>query len=227
MKRFLVCAFVVLLCSAARAHAAALDVFTITGDGHTVQFVSPTTVTTAFHPHVILAGQNNLAGSIDGVNGYTFNITAQALILFPTAPVLEVSPSPLPPFNGTSGPSLLSSYLLYGPLLTKLLSAPPSPIPGCYYDQSCLSPLTFQFVPGHYALYRVGPGNYDHAINYTLDITAESSAAIAPEPSSWFLLLTGVAFAGASLSFAAGPERAGRRCPPACILDASGAERRR
>ena len=104
---------------------------------------------------------------------------------------LNVTPDPAgiaPPY-----PTGTDTYALYGSTFTTLVSDVPNPYPSCQ-GGACNDLLTFAFLPAEYTLYGFDPDRNQGS--YTLDITTASAAAVTPEPSSWLLMLTGLAGSG-------------------------------
>jgi hypothetical protein len=158
--------------------------FTVIGDGHTFQFSLPNPATINDHPHALNINYGSVAGTVDGVGGYTFtpafiaesNGYAGADFSFDVTPIPTGPPPPLGD----------SSYNLFGPTLFTLVSDVPNP--NGNYDAYDGDFLTFAFVPGDYTFSGLGSAP-NTTLTYSVDITQEA-AAVTPEPGTWILWLT-------------------------------------
>ena len=118
------------------AHADTIDDFVLTGGGNIITFSAPASFTVFNHPHLVSAGLANVAISVNGLSGYSSNLTFYlnnevgrgGLDFFLTPSI----------FGG--GPDTYTNYTLTGPDVAWLV------IPN-------LEPLaTVMFLPGTYSL---------------------------------------------------------------------------
>jgi hypothetical protein len=160
------------------AHADTIDDFVLTGDGNIITFSAPDSFTVPNHPHLASASLTNIASSVNGLSGYSSNLTFY-LPTFPFRGGLDIS---LSPSISGGGPDTYTNYQLQGPDVAWLV------VPN-------LDPLaTITFFPGTYSLttfFNGVPEDTQGAIPFTLTITPEAASAT-PEPSTFVLLGTGV-----------------------------------
>src|SRR5882757_5042026 len=57
------------------AHADTIDDFVLTGGGNIITFSAPASFTVLNHPHLVSAGLANVATSVNGLSGYSSNLT--------------------------------------------------------------------------------------------------------------------------------------------------------
>jgi hypothetical protein len=159
------------------AHADTIDDFVLTGGGNIITFSAPASFTVLNHPHLVSAGLANVATSVNGLSGYSSNLTfylnnevGRGGLDFYLTPSI---------FGG--GPDTYTDYTLTGPDVASLV------IPN-------LEPLaTVMFLPGTYSLpqfFNGIPQNTQGGILFTLTITPEAAAT--PEPSTFAMMATGI-----------------------------------
>jgi hypothetical protein len=159
------------------AHADTIDDFVLTGGGNIITFSAPASFTVLNHPHLVSAGLANVATSVNGLSGYSSNLTfylnnevGRGGLDFYLTPSI---------FGG--GPDTYTDYTLTGPDVAGLV------IPN-------LEPLaTVMFLPGTYSLpqfFNGIPQNTQGGILFTLTITPEAAAT--PEPSTFAMMATGI-----------------------------------
>ena len=198
--------------------------FTLTGDGHVFQFTAPNPSVVTDHPHNVDAGLVNLPGSIDGLDGYKFNVDLVLISVSPDFPVLTLGVNPSLPGQGGS-PPFSPVYDLYGEPLATRIADVPNPNPECYSSDVCNDLLTYAFVPGEYSLY-----GYDPARNpgsYTLDIAAAPASGVTPEASTLLLSLTGFTAAIMLSHFGRSSRPRQSGLATACALDPDRTNQRR
>jgi len=158
------------------AHADTIDDFLLTGGGHTISYSYPATST---FPQVeyIYTGAS---ATIDGISGY------------PLTAAYNSNPGPFITLQLYVPEAIFGYPMLQfqGPQLVNTVLVPADP-----FDPFNPFDLETTFIPGTYSLDGVGvfpgqPEGPDFA--YTLSITPETPTAATPEPSSVFLLATGV-----------------------------------
>jgi PEP-CTERM motif len=158
------------------AHADTIDDFVLTGGGNIITFSAPASFTVLNHPHLVSASLANVATSVNGLSGYSTNLTFYLNN--------EVGRGGLD-FYLTSisggGPDTYTNYTLTGPDVASLV------IPN-------LEPqATVIFLPGTYSLpqfFNGIPQNTQGGITFSLTITPE--AASTPEPSTFAMMATGI-----------------------------------
>lgn len=169
-------AFASILTIPLAAHADTIDDFLLTGGGHTISYSYPATST---FPNLEYIYTGALA-TIDGVPDYpltaAYNSNPGPFITLQLYVPEAVFGYPMLQFQG---PQLLSTVL----------------VPADPFDPFNPFNLETTFIPGTYSLIGEGvfPGQPEGPdVAYTLSITPETPTAATPEPSSVFLLATGV-----------------------------------
>jgi hypothetical protein len=158
------------------AQADTIDDFVLTGGGNIITFSAPASFTVLNHPHLVSANLVNVATSVNGLSGYSSNLTFYLNN--------EVGRGGLD-FYLTSisggGPDTYTDYTLTGADVASLV------IPN-------LDPqATVIFLPGTYSLpqfFSGIPQNTQGGITFSLTITPE--AASTPEPSTFAMMATGI-----------------------------------
>jgi hypothetical protein len=158
------------------AQADTIDDFVLTGGGNIITFSAPASFTVFNHPHLVSASLANVATSVNGLSGYSSNLTFYLNN--------EVGRGGLD-FYLTSisggGPDTYTDYTLTGADVASLV------IPN-------LDPqATVIFLPGTYSLpqfFSGIPQNTQGGITFSLTITPE--AASTPEPSTFAMMATGI-----------------------------------
>jgi hypothetical protein len=160
------------------AHADTIDDFVLTGDGNIITFSAPASFAVPNHPHLDFANLINVASLVNGLSGYSSNLTSY-LSFEVGRGGLDIS---LTPSISGGGPDTHTNYQLAGPDVAQTL------VPN-------LGPLaTVTFLPGTYSLstfFNGVPEDTQGGIPFTLTITPEAASAT-PEPSTLVLLGTGV-----------------------------------
>jgi hypothetical protein len=148
------------------AHADTTDLFTITGDSNTYTFTLPQQFTFPVSLHLVTVPTLTTTGTIDGVDGKTFDITFFTGI-------------------GNTGDSLtFNDITLAGPPLISFVSS--SGTPGNSFDTAAINPGSYQLID--FANSIKAPDYY------RLTIAAETvppNPPAVPEPATLLLLATG------------------------------------
>jgi hypothetical protein len=158
------------------AHADTIDDFVLTDGGNIITFSAPASFTVLNHPHLVSASLTNVATMVNGLSGYSSDLTFYINY--------EVGRGGLD-FYLTSisggGPDTYTDYTLNGADVAWLV------IPN-------LDPqATVIFLPGTYSLtqfFNGIPQNTQGGITFSLTITPE--AASTPEPSTFAMMATGI-----------------------------------
>jgi hypothetical protein len=161
------------------AHADTIDDFVLSGGGNIITFSAPASFTVFNHPHLVSASLVNVATSVNGLSGYSSNLTFYTNFEVGRGGLdFYLTPSIL-----GGGPDTNTFYTLAGPIVTQPTFA------------TLDEPLaTVTFLPGTYSLpqfFNGIPQNTQGGILFTLTITPEAASAT-PEPSTLVLLGTGV-----------------------------------
>jgi hypothetical protein len=160
------------------AHADTIDDFVLTGGGHTITYSLPATSAFPDFSH-FNSFTESASLTIDGVSGYTES--GQYFLPGLNVPRLLIG-VPTAVFG-------IGFLEMSGPVFFSFTSEPASNPPPFFQDD-----VVATFTPGTYTLQGLGPAlqPLSPAVPYTLTITAETSTAPTPEPSTFALLGTGL-----------------------------------